>query len=346
MQTTHLGQTPDGQPIELYTLRNANGMVARFTNFGGTLMSLLVPDAQGKLTDVVLGFDEWEQFLGDHPAFNTLIGRFGNRIANGQFELDGNTYKLVVNNGPHHLHGGTVGFDHRVWEGKDVSTPDHDAVEFRYLSPDGEEGYPGNLEVRVTFRLTNANDLRIEYHATTDAPTVVNLTHHGYFNLRGEGSIQDHELEMIATHFTPVDPDGLPTGEIKSVEGTDFDFRVMKRIGDGLATSDPQVRDRLGFDHNLVVPNWNGQLQSFAKVRDPHSGRTLELMTTHHGVQFYTSNFLNGPVGKGGVEYQPYQALCLETQGFPNSPNQPNFPSTVLRPGEVYEHVTVHRFGW
>ena len=346
MNIQRLGQSPDGQPIDLFTLRNNHGLAAQFTNFGGTLVSLRVPDARGQVADVVLGFDEWEKYLGDHPAFGSLIGRYGNRIAHGRFALDGQTYALAQNNGPHHLHGGLIGFDHRLWQGKDRSTPDHDAVEMRYLSPDGEEGYPGNLEVRVTFRLTQQNDLRIEYHATTDAPTVVNLTHHGYFNLRGAGDIRDHELQLTCEQFTPVDEDGLPTGEVLPVAGTALDFRTAKRVGDALDSGDPHVKARQGFDHNFVLPDEDGRLQSFALLRDPHSGRSLELMTTHPGVQFYTANFLNGPVGKGGFEYQPYQALCLETQGFPDAPNRPHFPSTVLRPGEVYEHVTVHRFGW
>ena len=342
MQKEAFGTLPDGRPVSLFTLENQQGIKARISDYGGTLVSLMVPDRYGKLNDVVLGFDEFEPYLGPHPCFGTLIGRFGNRVGHGRFSLDGTEYVLATNNGPHHLHGGRQGFDKKLWQAEDVSLGDTDALKLSYLSPDGEEGYPGNLSVEATFSLGPENGLRIDYHATTDMPTVVNLTHHAYFNLRGEGDIRDHELQLMCSQYTPVDESGLPTGKIASVKGTPLDFQHGHKIGDRL--DHPDLKGRQGFDHNFVVDKWDGSEAFIARVYEPESGRVMEVRTTQPGVQLYTSNFLSNVVGKDGVIYQPYQALCLETQHFPDSPNQPGFPSTVLRPGESYRHSVLYSF--
>jgi aldose 1-epimerase len=344
MQQETFGHLPDGRPALLFTLRNEHGCTAQITNYGGTLVSLLIPDRYGQHTDVVLGFDRFEDYLGDHPNFGTLIGRYGNRIGYGRFELDGQPYSLARTDGPHHLHGGAEGFDRKLWEAEDASTPRNDALRLRYLSPDGEEGYPGNLSVAVTFSLLPDNSLRIDYQATTDAPTVVNLTHHAYFNLKGEGTIHDHELQLIPTHFTPVDADGLPTGELRSVRGTPMDFLHTRKVGTFLEADDQQIRSRRGYDHNFAIDQWRGHLVYVARVYEPSSGRIMEVHTTQPGLQLYTSNFLTGITGKGGQAYQPYQALCLEAQHYPDAPNQPHFPSTVLRPGEIYQHSVLYQF--
>lgn len=345
MQQELLGHLPDGSAIHAYTLTNARGMQARISDYGGTLLSLRVPDRHGRLTDVVLGFDDPMAYLGDHPKFGTLIGRYGNRIAQGRFTLDGQTYQLACTDGPHHLHGGMEGFDRKLWTAETISTPRGESLQLRYLSPDGEEGYPGNLHVSVRFTLTENNALRIAYQATTDQATVVNLTHHSYFNLSGAGDVRKHELQIKAGYYHPVDKTGLPTGEITSVVDTVFDFRESRALGTGLDSDDAQIKLRQGYDHNFVLSHGDEPLaEAIALVRDPRSGRQMEVFTTQPGLQLYTANFLSDTPGKGGEIYQPYAALCLETQHYPDAPNQPEAPSTVLRPGETYQHAVVYRF--
>ncbi len=342
------GETPTGEQVQLYTLTNSKGMEARLATYGGVLVSLKVPDKNGALGDVVLGFDSLEGYLGDHPYFGSLIGRYGNRIAKGQFTLDGREYTLAVNNGPNALHGGIEGFNRKVWSAKLLMTDEGPALELQYDSPDGEEGYPGALAVTVRYTLTNANELRIHYHATTDAPTVVNLTNHSYFNLKDAGKTDalGHVLQIMADHFTPVDPTLIPLGESRPVEGTPFDFRQPTAIGARINQDDEQLRNGGGYDHNFVLSRREKDgLELAARVYEPTSGRVMEVFTTEPGVQFYTGNFLDGTnVGKGGVKYNRRASLSLETQHYPDSPNQKAFPSTVLRPGEVYDSTTVFRF--
>ena len=318
--------------------------MARFTDFGGTLVSLEVPDATGRRADVVLGLPQAADWLGPHPALNTLIGRYGNRIAHGRFTLDGHTYPLARNLGDHHLHGGPGGFNRVLWAGELTGSPEQPSLRLRYTSPAGEEGYPGTLAVTVTFSLVGLS-LRIDYAATTDAPTVLNLTHHGYFNLAGQGDILDHELRIDAEAITEVDANLIPTGRLRPVAGTPFDFRQPQRIGARLHADDPLLRYGSGYDHNYVLSPAEG-LRAVAWVRDPRSGRQMEVLTTEPGVQLYTANHLRDLPGRDGVIYQPHAALCLETQHFPDSPNQPAFPSTVLRPGETFQSTTVYRFAF
>jgi aldose 1-epimerase len=326
------GTGPDREEVYLYTLRNKRGVEVSITNYGGTITSLLAPDRNGVFDDVVLGYDTLAGYVQNPRYFGALIGRFANRIARGKFRLNGVEYQLAQNNGENHLHGGTKGFDKRVWSASETPSGLH----LEYFSKDGEEGYPGNLSVAVDYVLSEENELRIEYHAETDQDTIVNLTNHSYFNLGGQGheTILDHELMLHAGSFTPVSEDLIPTGEIRAVMGTTMDFRGGRVIGNG------------GYDHNFVLDDWNhGSMRSVARLREPSSGRVMEVFTTQPGIQFYSGNFLDGSlIGKGGVRYQQYAALCLETQHFPDSPNQPDFPSTVLRAGEVYHEKTIYKF--
>ena len=324
------GTAPDDQEVDLYTLRNDQGVEVSITNYGGTITSILAPDRNGAFRDVVLGYDTLDDYVKNPRYFGALIGRYANRIARGKFQLDGVEYQLAQNNGVNHLHGGTMGFDKRVWRAN-VTT---DALHLEYVSKDGEENYPGDLSVAVDYSLNDENELRIQYHATTDKDTIVNLTNHSYFNLAGEGTILDHELTLHAGSYTPVSEDLIPTGEIQSVDGTRMDFRNARVIADG------------GYDHNFVLDNWkHGFLRSVARLREAKSGRVLEVFTTQPGIQFYSGNFLDGSlIGKGGVRYEQFAGLCLETQHFPDSPNHPNFPSTVLRAGEAYFEVTIYKF--
>lgn len=342
------GTTPAGDTVDLITLRSPGGIELDVMTYGATVTRLLAPDRDGVLADIVLGHEWLESYLAGTPYFGAIVGRYGNRIAGGRFTLDGTEYELAVNNGPNHLHGGLVGFDKVVWEAEAFETDGGSGVVFAYVSGAGEEGYPGELSVRVTYTLT-AGDLRIDYEATTDAPTVVNLTHHGYWNLAGHGAgdILDHELVLRASRFTPVDESLIPTGELRPVEGTPFDFREPKTIGARIEADDEQLRFGGGYDHNFVLDGWtdDGELRSAGVLRDPASGRAMEVLTTEPGVQFYSGNFLDGTdIGKGGVVYEHRTGLCLETQHFPDSPNQQGFPSTVLRPGETYRSTTVYRF--
>jgi aldose 1-epimerase len=338
----------DGRAVDLYTLTSTHGMEARITNYGGILVSLRVPDRAGHLDDVVLGFDDVGGYLkAPSTYFGALVGRYGNRIARGRFTLDGVEYKLAVNNGANHLHGGIKGFDKVIWTAKPLETRIGPALELTYLSRDGEEGYPGNLSVTVVYTLTINDELKIDYSATTDKNTVVNLTHHSYFNLAGQGNgdILKHQLTMNANRFTPVDEGLIPTGELRSVKGTPFDFTKQTAIGARINETDEQLKFGTGYDHNLVLKGPTGQLRQAAKVYEPTTGRVMEVWTTEPGLQFYSGNFLDGTLtGKGGKVYNQRYGFCLETQHFPDSPNKPNFPSTVLKKGGRYMTTTIYRF--
>jgi aldose 1-epimerase len=339
VQKQPFGRTPDGTAVEIYTLTNAKGLQARVMTYGATLVSLLVPDRTGKLGDIVLGYESLDSYIKNSPYFGSIVGRYGNRIAKGLFTLDGVTYKLAVNNGLNHLHGGSKGFDKVVWKAEPVREAGAAGVKLTYLSRDGEEGYPGNLSVTVVYSLTDENELRISYEAVTDRPTPVNLTHHSYFNLAGEGDILGHELVVNAESYTPVDAGLIPTGEIRPVKGSPFDFTTPHAIGERIA------RVEGGYDHNFVLRGGGGRLDLAARVFEPKSGRVMEIRTTEPGLQFYSGNFLDGTItGKGGRVYSKHAGFCLETQHFPDSPNRPGFPSTILRPGSVYKSLTVHRF--
>ncbi len=335
------GTTADGREVRLYTLTNRLGASVKIMTYGALVTELLVPDANGELGDVVLGFDELAPYLERHPYFGAIAGRYANRIAKGRFTLDGQTYTLATNNDENHLHGGEYGFDRAVWDAEDVETEHGPGVRFSYVSADGEEGYPGNLTVAVTYTFTNQNELVLDYRATTDVATVVNLTHHSYFNLAGAGSgtVLDHVLRLAADHMTPVDANLITTGEIRPVEGTPFDFRTPQAIGARIAAVEG------GYDHNFVLNGARGELREVAAVHSPKTGRVLEVLTTDPGIQFYTGNFLDGTnIGKGGKAYQKHGGFCLEPQFFPDSPNKPEFPSCVLRPGDTYRKTTIYRF--
>jgi len=339
------GKTADGTPVDLYTLTNSKGVRVAITNYGGIVVSLFTPDRNGNLGDIVLGFERLEDYLKGHPYFGAIIGRYGNRIAKGRFTLDGVEYKLAQNNGENHLHGGLVGFDKKVWKARDFVDAEGQHLELRYTSPDGEEGYPGNLDVTVTYSLNEQNQLRIDYVATTDKPTVVNLTNHSYFNLAGEGDILGHLLRLNADYFTPVDAGLIPTGELRPVKGTPFDFTEPTPIGARIEQDDEQLRYGRGYDHNFVLRGGGGSLAEAAEVYEPKTGRVLRVLTTEPGVQFYTGNFLDGTLrGKYGRVYHRRTGFCLETQHFPDSPNKPHFPSTVLRPGQTYRSTTIYEF--
>ncbi len=348
MQKQAFGKTDDGQQMDLYTLTNKNGMQVAITNFGGTVVSIKVPDKKGNIEDVVLGYDDVSGYQGGKAYFGATIGRYGNRIAKGKFTLDGKTYSLPLNDGPNTLHGGTKGFSQRVWTAKDVSGPAGEALQLTYLSKDGEEGFPGNLNVKVVFTLAANNELKIDYSATTDKDTVINLTNHSYFNLsgKGEGDILGTELTIHASKFTPVDATLIPTGELRSVKGTPFDFTKATAIGARINQEDEQLKLAGGYDHNWVLDAGKTvALHLAAQAYDPTSGRELEVLTTEPGIQFYTGNFLDGTIhGKGGKVYNKHDAFCLETQHFPDSPNHPTFPTTELKPGQRYHTMTVFKF--
>jgi aldose 1-epimerase len=339
------GKMPDGAAVERFTLTNANGVELKAISYGGIITSLRVPDRNGKLDDIVLGFDTLDGYLKDHPFFGAIIGRYGNRIGNAQFTLEGKTYKLAANNNGQSLHGGNKGFDKVLWAVEPIGT---NALAFTRTSPDGEEGYPGNLRLRVTYTLTDKNELIVEYHATTDKATPVNLTQHSYFNLAGQGSgdILGHELMIDADRYTPVNATLIPTGELAPVEGTPFDFRKPTAIGARINNAHPQLKAGQGYDHNWALNRKGSGLELAARVREPKTGRTLEVTTTEPGIQFYAGNFLDGKLtGKGGAVYRHRTGFCLETQHFPDSPNQPKFPSTTLKPGQEYRTRTVFTFG-
>jgi aldose 1-epimerase len=339
------GKTKEGTPVDLFTLRNANGVEAQICNYGGIVTSLKVPDRTGKFGDVVLGYDNLDDYLKSSPFFGAMVGRYGNRIAKGRFTLDGVEYKLATNNGPNSLHGGIKGFDKEVWQSKSLVTPDGPALELSYVSKDGEEGFPGTLTVTAVYTLTRDNGLRLEYTATTDKDTVVNLTQHSYFNLAGKGDVLGHQLYLNASRFTPVDSTLIPTGELRSVEGTPFDFRKPTAIGARINQDDQQLKLGNGYDHCFVVDKPMGKLGLLARVTEPTTGRVLEAYSTEPGVQFYTGNFLDGTLtGKGGWVYQFRNGFCLEPQHYPDSPNHPEFPSVVLKPGQVYRNTIIFKF--
>jgi aldose 1-epimerase len=342
------GTAPDGHAVEVFTLTNAHGMEVRVMTYGGIILSIKVPDRDGKIDDVVLGYDSLAGYVKGSPYFGAIVGRYGNRIAHAQFTLDGKTYKLAANNGPNALHGGLKGFDKVVWQAKPLQNDGYVGVALTHTSPDGDEGYPGTLVTQVTYTLTNENELMVAYYATTDKATPVNLTNHTYFNLAGagKGDILGHLLTLEADRMTPVDSTLIPLGTITSVAGTPFDFRVPTPIGARIDNKDLQLKNGGGYDHNMVIARGGTGLAHFAHVEEPTTGRTLDVATTEPGVQFYTGNFLDGSnVGKGGIPYQKRFGFCLETQHFPDSPNNPDFPSTIVRPGTPYGSLTVFTFG-
>jgi len=340
------GVTPSGEAVELITLANRTGMTVRVMTYGGIIVSLEVPDRMGTPGDVVLGYDSLAGYLEDSPYFGAIVGRYGNRIAKGRFTLNGTEYRLAINNGPNHLHGGVRGFDKVVWAAEPIESDSGVGVRLEYTSPDGEEGYPGTLRATVTYTLTDRNELLIDYEAATDRATPVNLTQHSYFDLAGSGDILDHVLTIAADCMTPVDSTLIPTGELAPVDGTPFDFRAPHRIGARIDADDQQLRFGGGYDHNFVLNREGPGLVLAARLVDSTSGRTLEIRTTEPGVQFYSGNFLAGSItGKGGAVYGHRSGLCLETQHFPDSPNHPEFPSTILEPGQTYRSRTVWTFG-
>ncbi|MEZ4774642.1 MAG: aldose epimerase family protein [Bacteroidia bacterium] len=342
------GKTRDGREAHLFHFRNRMGAELSLTNYGGTIISLKVPDREGNPGDIVLGFDNLADIEATRPFYGCIVGRYANRIAGGKFSLNGQTYPLAVNNGPNHLHGGLKGFDTHIWDAEPFSNDLGAGVILRYISKDGEEGYPGNLSVKVTYTLTEKNELRIDYTAETDQTTVINLTNHAFFNLKdcGATAILDHELQLFADQFTPVSNVMIPTGEIRPVKGTPLDFSHAMPIGARIHSQDEQIRFGNGYDHNYVVNNQEDELALVARVTEKYTGRVMEVFTTEPGVQFYTGNFLQGrKPGKYGIIYQNRSGFCLETQHFPDSPNQPAFPSTVLNPGEMYRSTTIYGFG-
>jgi aldose 1-epimerase len=341
------GALPGGAEARLFTLDNGRGMRATVTDYGGIVTSLIVPDRAGHGADVVLGYDSLEAYLRASPYFGAIVGRYANRIAHARFTLDGTTYTLAANDHGNSLHGGLVGFDKRLWQAEPFHDSAQAGVRLHLVSADGDEGYPGRLDVVVTYAVTDSNELRLTYLATTDKPTVLNLSHHGYWNLAGHasGDILGAELMLAADSFTPVDSLLIPTGAVRSVAGTPLDFRTPTAIGARIGQDDEQLRFGKGYDHNWVVDGAAGTLRLAARVRDPGSGRVMEVLTTEPGIQFYSGNFLDGTnIGKGGTAYRHRAGFCLETQHYPDSPNHPSFPPTVLRPGQEYRSTTVYRF--
>lgn len=339
------GRMADGRKIEIFTLTNSKGAETRITTYGGTVVSLKMPDRTGKFGDVVLGFDSIGDYEKHTAFFGALIGRYGNRIANARFPLGGREYKLAANNGPNHLHGGPAGYHRVVWSARSSTDLNGANLELSYLSRDGEEGYPGNLNIRVVYSLTERNELKIVYSATTDKETVVNLTHHSYFNLAAAGSILDHDLTLNADRFTPTDETSIPLGELRMVKGTPFDFTAPAKIGSRIDQDDQQLKFGRGYDHNWVLSKKVDELSLAASVYEPTTGRVMEVLTTEPGIQFYSGNFLDASIkGKGGQDYPYRSGFCLEAQHFPDSPNRPDFPSTVLKPGQKYSQTTIYRF--
>jgi aldose 1-epimerase len=339
------GTTPGGESVDIYTLRNDKGAEARIMTYGGIVVSLKMPDKAGIFNDVVLGYDNLDSYVKNSPYFGALIGRYGNRIGGARFTLDGVTYQLATNDGPNMLHGGLKGFDKRVWSAKPGESADGPQLVLHYVSKDGEEGFPGNLDVTATFTLTHDNALRLEYTATTDKDTVVNLTHHGYFNLAGTGDILSHVVMIPADRFTPVDSTLIPTGVLQPVEGTPFDFRTPAAIGARIGQDNEQLKFGKGYDHNWVINKTMGEMTLMARVTEPTTGRVMEVWSTEPGLQFYSGNFLDGTItGKGGRVYARRNAFCMEPQHYPDSPNKPEFPTTELKPGQTYHTTIIYKF--
>ena len=343
----HLWTSSEGRSVDLYTLTNSSGAEMKVMSLGGVVYSLRVPDRNGKMEDVILGFEEARGYENNKPYFNGLIGRFGNRIADGRFVLDGREYRLATNNGPNHLHGGTKGFETKIWDVTPIQKKNAVGLELRYQSADNEEGYPGKLSVQVTYLWTDSNEWKIEYQAQTDRTTIVNLTQHAYFNLSGDGArdILGHELMLAADRFTPIDEKFIPTGELRSVRNTPMDFTHPQTVGARIDGRDEQLVRGLGYDHNWVLNSGGRALEMAGTLFDPISGRFMEVYTTQPGIQFYSGNFLDGTItGKYGKTYTKHYGLCLETQHFPDSPNRPDFPTVVLKPGQTYTQTTVYTF--
>ena len=338
-------KTVNGKRVALYNLENSNGLVVQITNYGGKIVSIIAPDRNGNFDDIVTGYDNIEGYLDGENSFGAIIGRYGNRIANGKFELEGKEYTLALNSGKNHIHGGLKNFSNTVWE---VVKDNTQKLTLHYVSVDGEEGYPGNLDVRVVYTLTDKNELIIDYYATTDKTTVINLTNHSYFNLAG-GSfdpIYNHELQITANQFVPGDEELIPLGELWDVKNTPMDFNAATPIGKRINEDYEQLKNGRGYDHTFVLDNENGKLINYAEVYEPKTGRLMECLTTEPGVQLYTANHFNGSqVGKNGIKYNKQSAFCLETHHYPDSPNQPQFPSTVLTPDEMYKTTTIYKFG-
>ncbi len=341
------GQLPDGREATLYTLTNANGMIVKITNYAAIITSVLVDDKDGEMGDVVLGYDNLQSYVERNPFFGAVAGRYANRIAKGQFTLNGETYTLATNNGENHLHGGEEGFDKKLWDAESFENENGVGVKMTYVSPDGEEGYPGTLTSHVTYTLTPANAIQMDYEATTDKPTVINLTNHSYFNLKDAGAskILDHEMRIVADKYIPTDAGNIPLGPLEDVEGTPFDFRTPTALGDRIEADDVQIERGYGYDHTYVINGGGNTLTLAAEVYEPTTGRFMEVLTTEPGVQLYTGNHLSENfVGKGGQTYQRRAGFCLETQRYPDTPNQPDYPSATLNPGETYTSTTVYRF--
>lgn len=333
------GKLRNGQEVYLYSLENDKGVKVNITNYGGIITHLFVPDRNGKKEDIVVGFDSLEPYLREHPYLGAIIGRYANRIANGKFKLNGKEYKLLINNGPNHLHGGGEGFDKKLWMGITEESENEVSLKLNYTSLHMEEGYPGNMKTEVVYTLNNENELVINYYARSDKDTIINLTNHSYFNLNIEnGDVKNHHLKMDCSEYTVVDDNSIPTGEIKNVKGTPFDFLKEKTIGQDFDELDN------GYDHNFIIDKKENEFKWFARVREVSSGRIMDVGTTEPGVQFYTANYLKDLQGKGGKIYQPQDAFCLETQHYPDSPNHPDFPSVILRSGKQYRQKTVYKF--
>ncbi|MBX3007220.1 MAG: galactose mutarotase [Melioribacteraceae bacterium] len=341
------GKISDGTETFLYTLKNKNGIIAEITNYGAAVVSLTAPDKNGELKDIVLGYDEAASYEKCQSYFGVIVGRYGNRIGEGKFTLDGKEYQVSVNDGKNSLHGGFKGFNKRVWKAEPIMGDSSQSLKLTYISEDGEEGYPGKVEISVTYTLNDKNELALYYSATTDKPTIMNPTHHSYFNLTGDFTkpILDHQLMIDAETYTPVDNGLITTGEFASVAGNPMDFRVLTNIGAKINDKFEQLVFGKGYDHNWVINNWDGSVKKVAELYEPASGRLMEVISDQPGLQFYSGNFLNGSaVGKGGVVYNYRTGLCLEAQHHPDSPNKPNFPSVRLNPGEQYKQVTIYKF--
>jgi len=347
MNKTSFGKLPDGREVFQYTLENRSGVTAQIIDYGATITSLRVPDRKGEMSDVVLGYDTLQEYIDGTAYFGAIVGRYGNRIGKGQFQLDGKPYQLTINDGQNHLHGGAVGFNKVLWDATILSDSGEPSLQLQYVSPDGEEGYPGTVTLKVVYTLTAKNELRIDYEGTTDQTTILNPTHHSYFNLSGSftRTILDHQLMIEADGFTPVDEGLIPTGEIASVANTPMDFRTATAIGERIEDQDQQLAYGKGYDHNWVLNNSNGQVRKVAELYEPASGRLMTMFTDQPGLQFYSGNFLDGTAkGKNGIAYQYRTGLCLEAQAFPDTPNKPQFPAVTLKPEQVYRQTTIYQF--